>query len=64
MRYSTCSYIYISRSDKMKVQSELRITREETFTASFGVTITEFAWIVLSKNTKSQILVLAIIEPT
>ena len=40
------------------------MTREERFTASVGVAITEFAWIVLSKNIKSQILVLAITEPT
>jgi len=48
----------------VKVQGELRMIRKEKFTASFGVTITELAWNVLSKNTKSQILVLAITEPT
>jgi len=56
--------MYISRSEKVKVQGELRMIREEKFTTSFGVTITEFAWIVLSKNIQSQILVLAITEPT
>lgn len=62
MRHS--SYMYVSCSEKTKVQGELRMITEEMFTTSFGVTITEFAWIVLSKNTKSQILVLAITEPT
>ena len=56
--------MYVSCSEKTKVQGELRMITEEMFTTSFGVTITEFAWIVLSKNTKSQILVLAITEPT
>jgi len=55
--------MYISRSEKTKVQGELRMIGEEKFAASFGVTITQFVWIVLSKNTKSQILVLGIIEP-
>jgi hypothetical protein len=55
--------MYISRSEKVKVQGEFRMIREESFTASFGVAITEFAWIVLMKNINSQILVLAITEP-
>jgi hypothetical protein len=54
----------ISCSEKVKVQGELIMLREEKFITSFGVTITELAWNVLSKNTKSEILILAITEPT
>jgi hypothetical protein len=56
--------VYISRSEKLKVMGELRMIREVKFTVLLGVTIIEFSFSVLSKNTKTKILVLAITEPT